>query len=518
MRGGFDFDEVTCTDGVVKHSNIICDLPAHPEFQKLEVRDNSKYEVNIEETTVDGKNMVSVKLSNLPKTILTNDFDWGNYTIKCPANDITYWFHDMDLWCLASIFDVGNDKAMAFYTPQLVSFENGERKKLARNFKCAVFDLQNLEGLTFDFWTQYVESKDDSVLNIKNMVMHDDGATFSLEAYLEPDDEVVTGLKSLTKITVVTYAGLYGSFSSGWATGDYRHVVSIGSNGTVPPTLHHTSFDDIYGEKAKVTNVIYVDTPIIGEILTPATPVPPVTPEDTTSSETSSEIASSDTSNTTSTDTSETTSNDTDGTLTIVDKDTGVTVEISKEDTDLIDADFTVTPANHDTLLDLIKQIADKIIDTITDQVRKVLDEVADTVKNGKGFAYDMSFRKNGAEVQPDRKVTVTVPVPDEFKSDIDKLNVYHLTDKGAVFVPSWIKDGAVVFETDSFSPYVITVDKLTNAVGGELTSSAPESSTPNISTSDEVNNPYTGGFVTLFAPIAALAAVTVAAVTKKKK
>ena len=104
------------------------------------------------------------------------------------------------------------------------------------------------------------------------------------------------------------------------------------------------------------------------------------------------------------------------------------------------------------------------------------------------------------------------------FKPDIDRLNVYHLTDKGAVFVPSWIKDGAVVFETDSFSPYVISVDKLANAVGEELTSSTPDSSLNDNAPPDGVSNPYTGGIAMAFAPIAAIAAVTVAAVSKKKK
>lgn len=73
------------------------------------------------------------------------------------------------------------------------------------------------------------------------------------------------------------------------------------------------------------------------------------------------------------------------------------------------------------------------------------------------------------------------------------------------------------MFETDSFSPYVITIEKLGQA-SAENASSAPEVSETVTAPSDGVYNPYTGSLAMVFAPIAALAAVTVAAVSKKKK
>ena len=134
-----------------------------------------------------------------------------------------------------------------------------------------------------------------------------------------------------------------------------------------------------------------------------------------------------------------------------------------------------------------------------------------------------MGFKKHGKEVKPDKSVTVSVPVPDKFKNDIDKLNVYHLTNRGAVYVPSWIKDGSIMFKTNSFSPYVITVDTLANAVVDDPANtessnvSVPDTTTsvPSGTTSNDLN-PSTG-ITMAIAPIAVVAVIA-AVVSKKKK
>lgn len=217
------------------------------------------------------------------------------------------------------------------------------------------------------------------------------------------------------------------------------------------------------------------------------------------------------------------------GTYEIVDEDTDVKVEISTEDKELDGAEFEVDPADHPTLLDLIKKIIEKVVDTVetaTEDVRKSLDEAAEAVKNGKGFAYDMGFKKDGKEVQPDKSVTVSIPVPDEFKDDIDKLNVYHLTSRGAVYVPSWVKNGCVMFKTDSFSPYVITVEKLANAIDETDAETppavAPGSSdkpaqTPNGGNQSTGSDQQPTGITLAIVPVV-LAAGLVAVCSKKRK
>lgn len=206
-------------------------------------------------------------------------------------------------------------------------------------------------------------------------------------------------------------------------------------------------------------------------------------------------------------------------TVEIVDEDTGVKTEVSTEDENLDGAEFEANPADHPTLWDLIKKIIEKAVDTIesvTEEAQKSLEEAAEAVKNGKGFAYDMGFKKNGKEVQPDKSVTVTVPVPDKFKNDIDKLNVYHLTNRGAVYVPSWIKDSSIMFKTNSFSPYVITTDKLEYAVADENTTVTPGDTDKNSGTSNGNDQAGTGIAIAI-APVV-LACTAVAVASKKKK
>jgi len=73
-----------------------------------------------------------------------------------------------------------------------------------------------------------------------------------------------------------------------------------------------------------------------------------------------------------------------------------------------------------------------------------------------KTYIYDIFVSKDNAEVQPDGKVKLTVPMPADEKAE--GYNVYHMKDNGAVeVIPSTYKDGKVSFETDSFSWYVFT-------------------------------------------------------------
>ena len=209
-------------------------------------------------------------------------------------------------------------------------------------------------------------------------------------------------------------------------------------------------------------------------------------------------------------------------TVEIVDEDTGVKTEVSTEDENLDGAEFEANPADYPTLWDLIKKIIEKAVDAIesvTEEAQKSLEEAAEAVKNGKGFAYDMGFKKNGKEVQPDKSVTVTVPVPEKFKNDIDKLNVYHLTNRGAVYVPSWIKDSSIMFRTNSFSPYVITTDKLEYAVADENTTVTPgDIDTANSGGNESGSDQKSTGIALAIAPVVLAAGMAVVALSKKKK
>ena len=75
-------------------------------------------------------------------------------------------------------------------------------------------------------------------------------------------------------------------------------------------------------------------------------------------------------------------------------------------------------------------------------------------------FGYDISLIKENASVQPDGKVTVRIPIPTEYLGN-ETLKVYHVTENGNVDMNAIPEDGYLVFETDSFSHYFVTIEKV---------------------------------------------------------
>ena len=201
------------------------------------------------------------------------------------------------------------------------------------------------------------------------------------------------------------------------------------------------------------------------------------------------------------------------------DPETGVTVGVDTDDETLGGAEFKAEKVMHKTLLDKIQKIIDKIANTVSNisEASRSLNAAAQAIKDNKGFAFDFSFVKDGKEVQPGKTVTVIIPVPDNFMSVINKLNVYHLTDLGAVLIPSRVENGNLVFETDSFSPYVITAETIENndpaVTPGDTDSAGASNSIGSNSNSDQQPT----GITLAIAPVV-LAAGAVIAVSKKRK
>lgn len=75
-------------------------------------------------------------------------------------------------------------------------------------------------------------------------------------------------------------------------------------------------------------------------------------------------------------------------------------------------------------------------------------------------FGYDISLIKENASVQPDGKVTVRIPIPTEYLGNTT-LKVYHVTENGNVDMNAIPEDGYLVFETNSFSHYFVTIEKV---------------------------------------------------------
>ena len=75
-------------------------------------------------------------------------------------------------------------------------------------------------------------------------------------------------------------------------------------------------------------------------------------------------------------------------------------------------------------------------------------------------FGYDISLIKENASVQPNNKVTVRIPIPTEYLENTT-LKVYHVTQNGNVDMNAIPENGYLVFETDSFSHYFVTIEKV---------------------------------------------------------
>lgn len=91
----------------------------------------------------------------------------------------------------------------------------------------------------------------------------------------------------------------------------------------------------------------------------------------------------------------------------------------------------------------------------------------ADNTKEGQ-ISYDIVFvdeEGNVVEFSGDKMVTVSLPVPEEFKDQADKIKVYYTPD-GKTFtdMKATVKDGVISFDTNHFSTYIITVNELSAA------------------------------------------------------
>lgn len=100
--------------------------------------------------------------------------------------------------------------------------------------------------------------------------------------------------------------------------------------------------------------------------------------------------------------------------------------------------------------------LVSKVIELVSDEGKEALEAIKNLEynKDGKIHIYDISVVLDGIEVQPDGKVKVTLPAPDD---GVDNYDVFHIKDSGiAEKLVATFLDGKVIFETDSFSMFVV--------------------------------------------------------------
>ena len=146
-------------------------------------------------------------------------------------------------------------------------------------------------------------------------------------------------------------------------------------------------------------------------------------------------------------------------TTTVLDNnDTGISVTAGK---DVIPADTTLE----------VKPITDT--NSGYNGLKALLGDESD-----KFVAFDITLMSGGMEVQPNGKVTVKLPIPEGF--DRSMLALYHISGENKLSVEFSIVGNYVVFETESFSTYI-----LANLSAGNQTTT-PENQT---TTSENQNN-----------------------------
>ena len=101
------------------------------------------------------------------------------------------------------------------------------------------------------------------------------------------------------------------------------------------------------------------------------------------------------------------------------------------------------------------KLITEKV-EMTEENAKSMIDKLPEEFKllaNEKMTTIDISVESDGVKVQPDGKVKVSVPAPIE---GVEEYMVLHIKNEGNVErLDCEFKDGNVIFETDSFSPFV---------------------------------------------------------------
>ena len=95
--------------------------------------------------------------------------------------------------------------------------------------------------------------------------------------------------------------------------------------------------------------------------------------------------------------------------------------------------------------VEMTEETVKSTIDKLPEEYKLLADEKMTTI--------DISVKSNGVKVQPDGKVKVSVPAPIE---GVEEYMVFHIKSESKVErLDCEFKDGKVIFETDSFSPFV---------------------------------------------------------------
>ena len=120
------------------------------------------------------------------------------------------------------------------------------------------------------------------------------------------------------------------------------------------------------------------------------------------------------------------------------------------------------------------------------DVYNSVLKSLGDSVQQL--VLFDISLFAKGKEIQPNGKVTVTIPIPGGL--DQNRIALYHILDDGtAEKVNFTISKGKIIFTTDRFSKYAVAETKENTSSSGTENSSQNSSSNASSAPGSEIPN-----------------------------
>lgn len=147
----------------------------------------------------------------------------------------------------------------------------------------------------------------------------------------------------------------------------------------------------------------------------------------------------------------------------VADEKSGITVKTEENEKAAKDSSVKISaPENTFKLTDLAEEVLKNTPGSQLTETKKSVEEGVKAVAAGKGFALNVKITKDGKNVEPDRNVEMTIPVPEAFKGK--KLYVYRLTERGAVPVLARVANNKVTAFAGGSGTFIFTTEKLENA------------------------------------------------------
>ena len=161
------------------------------------------------------------------------------------------------------------------------------------------------------------------------------------------------------------------------------------------------------------------------------------------------------------------------------------------------------------------KEEAVKAVEAIkaTDENKEVVETVKKAVEAEKAAVVDIDLVKDGAKVQPNGTIKVTINVPAALK-DAANLFVYRVEEDGKLTdVKASVVNGKLVFSTSHFSTYIITSEALSG--DAVVTEAAATTAAPTAPEKPDDKNQATGVVIAVIPAVIAAAGVII---SKKRK